>query len=465
MTDHRKETKLHHALITVILMAVFMLVCLVFFHTAVLIPLIFGCAAAGCVAVRLGYTWDEILKGMIDGIMPSIEAILILLMIGMLVGSWIACGTVPAIICYGLKLVTPAAFLPSCMFICLITAFVIGSWGTVGTMGIAFMGMGLALQLPAPAIAGAVISGAYMGEVISPLSDATNLTCAVIGDNVFSLVRRILPAALIAGVLTMVLYAVLGAHLSSSLDANAVARDLTALQDSITSQFHISLFTFIPLLIMIICLLAKLPAIPSMLAGSISGMIQAVLMQHIPVGKVLEYAVTGYVSTSGHEMADTLLTTGGIQSMLDTISIILIAMAFGGIMRCSKQMEALVRPILPRLNSGSGLTSVTVLTCILTNLILPDQYLGISMPGQMYGPEYRRKGFRARDLGAALLGGAAVTSPLIPWNSCGAYCTHILMISPAAYGPFAFYGLLLPVITILMSFGNAGRRSRESQNS
>ena len=186
----KREAKLYHALITVGVMAVIMFTAIVLFDATPHIPLVLGCLAAGLVAVSLGYSWEEILEGMIEGITDSLEAILILLLIGVLVGAWIAAGTVPTMICYGLKLVSPGIFLPATMLICLLTAFAIGSWGTVGTIGLAFMGIGLALDIPAPLVAGSVISGAYMGEVISPLSDATNLAAAVAGENVFRIVKN-----------------------------------------------------------------------------------------------------------------------------------------------------------------------------------------------------------------------------------------------------------------------------------
>ena len=448
----KKEARFIHALITIVLMVVFMFVCLVVLRSNVLVPLIFGCMAAGCVSVYLGYTWEEILDGMVDGITPSLEAILILLLIGMLAGTWITCGTVPSILYYGLRLVTPTVFLPSCMLVCLITAFIIGSWGTVGTMGIAFMGMGLTLGLPAPAVAGAIVSGAYMGEVISPLSDATNLTGAVVGENVFSVVRRVLPAAVTAGLLALILYALIGLRLSAGTDKQAVAESLAMLSRSLKSQFHISPLALLPLLIMVLCILIRLPAIPSMLLGSIAGMIQAVFLQHTPAADVMKYAAYGYISSTGNDMVDSLLSAGGIQSMLTTISIILIAMAFGGIMKRSGQMKALVHPLQSWLRSDGILGAAAVFTCIFMNMILPDQYLGISLPGQMYAQAYRDRGLSKASLGAAVLGGGAVTSPLIPWNSCGFYCMSILAVSPAVYGRFALYGLLLPVITILFGF-------------
>ncbi len=451
MNEKKKETKLYHSLITVGFMIAVMFTAIVVYDASPHIPLVFACMGAGLVALWIGYSWEEILDGMITGIVDSLEAILILLLIGMLVGSWIASGTVPSLICYGLAVVTPEIFLPASMLICLLVAFAIGSWGTVGTMGIALMGIGAALQIPAPLVAGSVVSGAYMGEVISPLSDATNLTAAVSGENVFSVVKKILPKAVLAGILALVLFFVFGKGYASG-NAAAIRENIDPLTRNLREQFSITPLALLPMILMVVCILVKLPALPSMLIGSIAGMIEAVCIQGKGVGDILEYAYSGYVSTSGNELIDTLLTAGGMAGMLEAISVIIIAMAFGGIMRKTGQMEALVKPVAGRIGSRGGMGLLTVLTCIFMNTVLPDQYLGISMPAQMYADEYDRRGISRADLGATLLGGGAVTSPLVPWNTCGIYCMTILGVSPVLYAGYAFYGMLLPVVMILWGF-------------
>ena len=461
-TPSHKETRLTHALITVITMSVLMFVSIVLLDLGPHIPLVFGTLAAGLVAAWLGYSWEEILDGMIAGITNSLEAILILLMIGMLVASWIAAGSVSTMICYGLKLVSPKIFLPATMGICFLIAFAIGSWGTVGTIGLAFMGMGIALNVPAPLVAGAIVSGAYMGEVVSPLSDATNLAAAVTGGNVFSIVKKVLPAACTAGALAILLYTAAGlsggSFTSSSAGASSVSDQIAPLLEQLERQFRITPLALLPMLLVIICILKKLPAIPSMLFGAMAGMLQAVLLQGKTPGEILSCAYSGYVSNTGSELIDTLLTAGGMERMMESVSIILIAMAFGGIMKKSRQMDALVYPIVSRLHTAGQMTALTVVTCFFMNVILPDQYLSISMPGQMYESAAARLGISKEKMAATLLGGGAVTSPLVPWNTCGIYCMTILGISPVRYAPYAFYGMLLPVITILLSI----RKSRSS---
>ncbi len=461
----KKETRFYHSLVTVVLMAAVMFTAIVVFHSTPHVPLVFACLIAGLVSLWIGYSWEEILDGMLAGIEDSLEAILILLLIGMLVGTWIGCGTVPALISYGLKIISPKAFLPAAMLICLIVAFAIGSWGTVGTMGIAFMGIGTALHVPAPLVAGAVISGAYMGEVISPLSDATNLTAAVVNENVFDIVKKSLPKALAAGAAAMAVFYFFGAgHVSGNEEA--VRASVEPLLKRLSEQFAISPAAFLPPVLMVVCILVRLPAIPSMLIGCIAGMIEAVFFQGVPIGSILEYSYSGYVSASGNELIDRLLTAGGLSCMMESVSVIVIAMAFGGIMKKTGQMEVLVRPLAAKIRSRGSMNFLTVVTCIFMNTVLPDQYLGISMPGQMYGDEYEKRKISKVDLGATLLGGGAVTSPLIPWNTCGIYCMTILGVSPVLYGQYAFYGMILPVVTIMWGylFSVIGRGSKKKDD-
>lgn len=450
--EKAKETRLYHSIVTIVPMIVIMFVSIVKFGSSPQIPLVFGCMIAGVVAIWIGYTWEDILKGMIDGITNSLEAILILMLIGVLVGSWIASGTVPTLIYYGLKIVSPRIFLPATMFICLLVACAIGSWGTVGTIGIAFMGIGVALQIPAPLVAGAIVSGSYMGEIVSPLSDATNLTAAVVNVDLFKIAKRIFPVAVVGALIALAMYSVIGIQYGAG-SAKEVEENISPLLSSLSLQFHISPFTLIPLVVMSVCIYLKVPAVPSMLVGSVAGMIEAVFFQGISVGSMISFAYSGYISDSGNEMIDNLLTAGGMEGMLESISIIIVAMAFGGIMRETKQMEAIVNPIISRVRTYGGMSLVTVITCVFMNLILPDQYLGISMPGQMYDDEYDKRGYERVSLGAILLGGGAVTSPLIPWNTCGIYCMTILGVAPLAYAPYAFFGFIVPVLIVLIGFG------------
>ncbi|MDO4459197.1 MAG: Na+/H+ antiporter NhaC family protein [Clostridia bacterium] len=452
-----RETRLYHSLISVVTMVVIMFVSIVGFGLTPQVPLVFGCFVAGVVSFIIGYNWEEILEGMISGIVNSLEAILILLLIGMLVGSWIASGTVPALIYYGLKIVSPAIFLPATMIICMIVSLAIGAWGTVGTIGLAFMGIGLALKMPAPLVAGCVISGSYLGDVVSPLSDATNLTAAVVHGDVFAIVKKVLPVSVAVAVFSVICYAIVGTKYAGG----EMGSDIPVLSESLASQFNISPVAIIPLAVMVLCIALKMPAIPSMFLGSVAGMIIAVFYQGSSIGDAFGYAFSGYVSETGNELIDNLLTAGGMEGMLESISIIIIAMSFGGLMKATKQMEVLVKPIIIRIKNLGSMNFITVLTCIFMNIILPDQYLGISMPGAMYADEYKKRGFSNIALSAGLLG-AAITSPLIPWNTCGIYCMTFVSASPLEYAPYAFFCWMLPIATILVGFIGSRRKSEKA---
>lgn len=459
-TNKTKETKFHHALISVGVMAVLMFTCIVAFGAAPQVPLVLGSLVAGIVAAVIGYSWDEILEGMIDGITQSLEAVLILLLIGVLVGVWIAAGTVPAMIYYGLMVINDKFFLAASMIICTIVAFAIGSWGTVGTIGIALMGIGVALGLPAPLVAGSVISGAYLGEIISPLSDATNLTAAVVGRSVFDIVKRAMPLALVSMAIAVVMYLVVGFMSGGSGD---VASGTGALMESISGAFVISPIAILPMVFMVVCIVLKVPAIPSMLIGALSGVVIAIPLQGAQLSDLVSIAYNGFVSNTGDAMLDTLLTAGGMGSMMYTISIIIVAMAFGGLMKSTGQMEALIKPLVSKIHSFGPLNALTEVFCVLSNLILPDQYLGISVPGQMFSDEYDKRGVDRTYLANGLLGGGAVTSPLIPWNTCGIYCTGILGVGAIAYAPYAFFDIVMVVVTAIAGFVTSGKVKREMQ--
>ncbi|WP_320957573.1 Na+/H+ antiporter NhaC family protein [Enterocloster asparagiformis] len=451
MRKQVKEIKFHQALITVILMTVLMFASVVGSGADPQIPLVFSCMIAGITAFLNGYSWDDILEGMLNGIHRSLEAILILCLIGILVGVWIASGTVPTMIYYGLRLVSADFFLAASMLVCTLVALIIGSWGTIGTIGLAFMGIGLALGLPAPLVAGSIVSGAYLGEIASPLSDATNLTAAVVGDHVFTIIRRLIKICALVFPVTLCAYLLLGMGLASASDGQITA-NMEPLLTSLHQEFRIGVPALLPMVIMVICILIKSPAIPSMLAGILCGMAYAVLGQGAMPGDLLNVSYMGYISSTGQELLDHLLTAGGLESMMYSISVIIIAMGFGGIMQSTGQMHALIGPLAKKIKTSGGLGILVTGTCIAMNGLLPDQYLGISVPGQMYSEEYTRRGESKSELGGLLLAGGAVSSPLIPWNTCGVYVASILGVGAFQYAPYAFLCLLMPVAVVAAGF-------------
>lgn len=450
MEKEKRKVTLFQALLSITSAAILIFTMIVRFGAQPQIPMLFGCVIAGVVSFACGFSWQEIIDGATEGISQALEAILILLLIGMLIGMWIAAGTVPALIYYGLQVISAKYFLLLSMLLCGAVSLAIGAWGTVGTVGIAFMGIGLALGIPAPAIAGSVISGSYFGEIVSPLSDAVNLTAAVMHTDPFALLRKTLTPALCAAAAASAVFFVIGLQYKGG--DSQIAVGIEPILQGLADNFCITPAVLLPILLMALCIALRIPAIPSMLVGIISGAAVAALIQKISLASFCAICFDGYVSTSGNELMDSLLTAGGLSAMMDSISIVIIAMAFGGIMQHTGQMEVLIAPLIRVLPGKAQLNSAIVLMCICMNVVLPDQYLGISVPGQMFQQEYSRRGYSCEELGRTLLCGGAVTSPLIPWNTCGVYCRMVLGVGSVQYFPYAMLGLFLPVLCVVSGF-------------
>ena len=444
----KKAIKLRHGLITMGAVIAIMFVSIVIFEASPHVPLVFSCFVAGLMAIWLGFSWDEILDGAVANITNCLEAVLILLLIGMLAGSWIASGTISSMIYYGLKLVTAKNFLPVAMILCSIVSLAIGSWGTVGTLGVALMGMGVALDIPAPLVAGVIISGSYCGESISPLSDVTNFSAAIVNEDLGKIIKKMVIPVAVSFAIALVGYTVVGFRYSHG-DNSLVEKNIEELLGTLSGNFNISLILLIPLVVVMGCILAKVPAIPSMIIGIFCGMIFAVVFQGFTPNEMLVYSYSGFVSDTGNAIVDDLLTNGGIVTMFSTITLVILAMALGGILQRTGLIQVTVSSLMARAKSHLFLRLTTILTCIGFNTIVPDQYLGVSFPGQMYGEEFEKRNIRREDLAATLLCGAVTTSPLIAWNTCGLYCFAILGISPMKYGAFAFYCLALPIVGLL----------------
>lgn len=435
------------ALLGLVCTAAVMFLCLVVLKTEPQIPLLIGCGIATVIALLYHYKWQDICDGMVQGISQSLEAILILLLIGVLIGVWIAAGVVPAMVYYGLKLISPRLFLASAMLVCAIISMALGSWGTAGTVGLAFMGIAQAMGIPLPLTAGAVISGSYVGDKLSPMADSTNLASAVAEVNIFDNIRNIFKVAMPMLVICLGIYTALGWRYGSHITADSLS-NIQRVSDTLSQSFHLNIFTFFPLLVLLGCILVKIPAIPSIFIAIVTGGVYGICVQHVTVETIFVCAYNGYVGSTGFSMVDDLLTAGGLSSMLYSVSIVILAMAFGGVMEATGQMEVLVSPIVKRVRGFVGLMSAAVLTCVGVNIVLPDQYIAIALPGRMYAAAYDKQGMARKDLALGIGVGGALTSALVPWNTCGIFMSGVLGVETLRYLPFAFYnyGMLLAAI-------------------
>ena len=442
-----KKIPFSPALIGLICTAAVMFFCLVILKTEPQIPLFVGCIIASVIALLHRYPFKDICRGMWQGIRQSLGAIVILLLIGILIGVWIAAGVVPAMVYYGLKLISPRLFLASTMLVCALISMALGSWGTAGTVGLAFMGIAQTMGIPLPLTAGAVISGAYVGDKLSPMADSTNLASAVAEVNIFDNIRNIFKVAMPMLLLCLGIYTVLGWQYGDNITAESLS-NIGQVCDTLSQTFRLNFFTFLPLIVLLVCILVKIPAIPSIAAAIVAGGIYGAVVQHAPLKTLLVCAYSGYVGGTSLPMVNDLLTAGGLRSMFYSVSIVILAMAFGGVMEHTGQMEVLVSPIVTRVRGFVGLMSATVLTCVGVNIILPDQYIAIALPGRMYASSFDRQGMSRKDLALGIGVGGALTSALVPWNTCGIFMSGVLGVETLRYLPFAFYnyGMLFAAV-------------------
>lgn len=414
------------------------------------IPLILASAVAASIAAFYKYSWADILDGMLQGIHLAMGATLILIVIGTMVGTWMLGGIVPTIIYYGLKLIAPGIFLVASLLICSIISLGTGSsWSTAGTVGVALIAVGDGLGIPTYIVAGAIISGAYFGDKMSPLSDTTNLAPAVAGTDVFTHIRHMVYTTGPSYIITLILYSIIGLKYGSgTLDTGKIDIILSTLQ----SKFFIHPILLIAPVLVIVMVVLKIPPLPALLGGTILGGIAAVATQSSSLAEVFSAAQNGFVSETGIKLVDELISGGGLLSMMKTVALIICALSFGGIMEKTGMLAAIAASLLKRVRRTGSLVATTILSCIGMNIIASDQYMSIVIPGRMYKNAFDEKGLHPKNLSRCLEDSATLTSPLIPWNTCGAFMGATLSVHPLLYLPYAFLNLLNPVISIIYGY-------------
>lgn len=506
------------------------------------VALIIATAATVFVGLNLNYSWDEVLKGITNSIHSALPAILILLLIGGLAGTWLISGIVPTMIYYGLEIIHPSIFLVTACVVCAVVSLATGSsWTTVATVGVALLGIGAALGFNEGLIAGSIISGAYFGDKMSPLSDTTNLAPAMAGTDLFTHIRYMLWTTVPSFVITLIIFLVLGFFHQSEGNSEQIAAIMNALE----SNIHITPWLFIVPLIIIGLILKKVPAIPALLLAIFLGALAAIIFQpdilnamgkrqtikmevedglqiqwedgsfssevHATDGgtfgfTVLEnkkevsrgtmtiasydkgqnkvvveglsadysHRITASVSRSGfaenayrsctqaitsdaavstgNAIVDDLLETGGMAGMMNTIFLILCAMAFGGAMEVIGLLERITQAIISFVTTTGGLISATVATCLGFNATASDQYLAIVVPGKMFKEVYEEKGLAPQNLSRTLEDSATVTSVLIPWNTCGSTQSSVLGVATGDYFFYCFFNIISPIMTVLYGY-------------
>ena len=446
-----RKANLFEAMLSLLFLIAIMAVGIIVFGVDPHIPMFIGVVGAALMALWLGYEWENIEKFMMEGITRALQSVIILIIIGILVGMWIDAGVVPSMIYYGLQRLPPGIIFIACELICSITSLATGSsWGTMGTMGLALMGIGFGLGMAPGMTAGAVLSGAYFGDKMSPLSDTTNLAPAMAGTDVMTHVKFMLLPTGVTYAICLIFFGVLGflQHTSGAADLSAVEEICGALR----GRFTISPILLLPPVVVIVAVALKVPAIPGIALGILSGAILGLIVQpECTLGTLLDTGMYGFVPETGVEAVDDLLEAGGLMGMMFSVSLTILAMMFGGIMEATGQFEVIVSKLLKLVKGPASLVALTEVTCVLSNATMPEQYISIVVPGRMYAEEYRKMGLHPKTLSNALEGAGTVTSALIPWNTCGVYIEETLGIGVAQYGPWAVFNWLMPIMNIVLA--------------
>jgi NhaC family Na+:H+ antiporter len=447
----KKEATLGISLIPVFVIVAVLAIAIIGFGQDPHIPILIGAATGALIAVyNLGYTWEEVEKGIVDSIGSVMSAILILAIIGMLIGTWIGGGIVPTLIYYGLKILSPTFFLITALLLCSVVSIATGSsWTTAGTVGVALIGIAQGLGISPALAAGCIVSGAYFGDKMSPLSDTTNLAPAMAGAKLFDHIRHMFYTTGLSYGITAVIFIIIGLqYRGQAIDAGEINGILTAIESIYVVN---PLFLLVPV-ITIAAVAMKIPAIPGLLIGVVLGAFCMLFQGSGDLGSIIDAIHYGVAAESGHEMVDELLTNGGLDNMMWTISLIMCALTFGGVLEVTGMMATIANKLLQFAKNTGSLILVTVLSCLFVNVLCADQYLGIALPGKMFKDVYAERGLAPRNLSRTLEDSATVTSALIPWNTCGATMAEFLGVGTFAYAPFAFFNILSPIVSVIYGF-------------
>ena len=424
------------------------------------VSLILAGAFAAIIAMLNGWKWNYMEQGILAAINRTMQAILILAVVGLMLGSWMAGGVVPSMMFYGIKVIAPSIFLFTACLLCSIVSLATGSsWSTAGSMGVALIGVGTALGFPTYMTAGAVVSGAYFGDKMSPLSDTTNLAPAVAGATLFDHVKHMIWTTGPSLVIALIVYLVLGFtnHGSGAADLHTIDEILAFIE----ANYNVSVLCLIPPLFVIAAVALKLPALPSLIGGVVLGLpffpMQGKSLVSVP--SVLNYGTAVEIPEDASDVVKelgSLLTSEGMQGMMWTISLILCAMVFGGIVDCTGIMGSIAGALL-KLARGTrgGLVLVTILSCIIVNALCSDQYLAIILPGRMYKEAFEDLKLAPKNLSRCLEDSGTITSNFIPWNTCGATMSTFLQCpqwGAGGYAPFAILNWLNPLVSIFYGF-------------
>lgn len=404
----------------------------------------------GCLGFLLRFKWQDMEKGIVDSIHKAMPAILIMLCVGILIGAWIVSGTIPMVIYYGLKLISPKFFLVTACFVCSLTSLATGtSWGTIGTLGVAFMGIAMGLGIPLAPAAGAIVAGAYFGDKMSPFSDVTNLAPVAAGSNLFDHIKHMLWSATPAWIIGLLVYFIVGLRYGNGrMDSGS----MTLITQTLKDNFHFHLILLLPMVIVFYFAATKKPTIPGMLFSSLTAAALAVLFQKASVTEIAAALNTGYQAHTGVEQVDRLISRGGMMSMMETQLVAFTAFSFGGIMQSTGLLSVILDKVMKFASKMWSIVLTTIGSAIVTALVTGSSYLSMIIPGELLAPVYKKKGLAAKNLSRIIEESGAIIVPLIPWSMAGVYITGTIGVSTFSYLPWAVMNYTAVIILAVFGF-------------
>lgn len=428
------------------------------------IALLIAALFAGGIGMFRGVKWSNIKDAISSNISQATEAIIILLLIGSLAGTWLLAGIIPAFIHYGLQILEPSIFLFAACVVCAVLSLATGSsWGTVGTVGVALIGIGTAMGISEGWIAGAIISGAYFGDKLSPLSDTTNLAPAVAGTDLITHIKYMTITTVPSILIALAVFLVVGFTGDPTAETAAFAEGFG---EAVNSKFNIHLGLFIAPVAVLVMIARKVPAAAALFIGVLLGALSAIVFQPEAIkeiaGEEMSFVQASYYSTmssmsvetqfeTGNALADKLLKAKGMEGMMNTIWLIICAMVFGAVLQATGVLKSITDNFIKRVNSVLGLIGSTVGTCLAFNVLASDQYIAIVVPGKMFADSYEEQNLAPENLSRTLEDAGTVTSVLIPWNTCGVAQSGILGVATLAYAPYCIFNWISPVMSLVVA--------------
>lgn len=479
-----KKPSIGLAIFVFVVSAAIISYCLVFLGTGAHIPIVLAAVFASAVGVIvLHKPWSVIEAGLVNSVANALSATIIVMIIGMIIGIWIQSGVVPSLMYYGLQILSPSIFLLACLLICSIVSICTGSnWSTVATIGVALLGVAHGLGIPAPLTSGFIISGAYLGDKMSPLSDTTNLAPACANSNIYDHIRAMCWSTGPAYILVVLIAIAFGfKYAAKELDVSLVQ----CMMDMIELEFGVGLYAFLPPLIVFALAFFKVPAIPGLFAGAVAGMVISA-MHGNNVYSIIGAMSDGYeaqvaglfANADSAAMAELvakyniqgseellknvgaqvtrLLSRGGLISMMETVGLMICALAFGGVVEACGYLEVIIARVIEKVKTPGSLMLTTCVTCVTCNVFFGDSYLAIALPGRMFRKTFATQGLAPMMLSRATEDFGTLTSVMIPWNTCGAVVSGSLGVSTMAYAPYCFLNYLNPIVSVVLSYMRVG---------